>query len=143
MPTFLQVRASKWPVLDGEDQEICNPSTYGQAFAEYLEAKLGEIGYEVPFSCCEDWGWWVEINLPVRRIGLCCYRDHDENTECDFVCSTSPPENRAWSWKRFRFVDLSEEFERLTTDLKAIFDQDPEVEYIGEFPEFPLWNERR
>ena len=139
MPMFLHVRSAKWPILDGEDNEIVNPSTYGKAFAEYLRSSLSNLGYDVPFCCCEDWGWWVEVKLPNKRVGLCCYRDHDENTDCDFVCSTSLDKNRVWCWSRFRFVDLTRPLAKLSDDLRTIFRDDPEVEYIGEVPEFPLW----
>jgi hypothetical protein len=45
---------------------------YGKALAQYLQLKLGERGYDAPFICCEDWGWWVELKAPFT-FGVCIY----------------------------------------------------------------------
>lgn len=138
MPDFLRIRTSKFPVLEGEDKELVNPGTYGKAFAQYLQTELTKLGYSCPLICCEDWGWWVELKLPRKSIGLCCYRQHNENTECDFVCSPSPPSSRIWSWRRFRVIDIGDDIRRLLADLDRVFIADPDIEVIGHSSDFPF-----
>ena len=138
MASFFHLRSTKFPVLPGEAEELVNPGTYGKALALYLQEQLSARGYEVPSICCEDWGWWVTLCLPGKTIGLCCYRAHEGGGECEFACSTSLEKPRSWSWKRFGFIDLSDELARLSSDLKAIFESDPDIDLLGEVDEFPL-----
>ena len=63
-------RSAKFPVLPEEDGELVNEGTYGKALAQYLEARLKERGYDSPFICCEDWGWWVQIRGQPFTLGL-------------------------------------------------------------------------
>ena len=137
MPKFLQIRSDKFPILPGEEEELHNPETYGKGFALYLQSSLAEQAYDTPFICCEDWGWWVDIKLPNKAIGLCCYRHGEEDGMCELVCSPSPEGDRVWSWRHFRFIDLSKELRRLEGDLETLFVSDPDVEFIGSFDEFP------
>lgn len=138
MSTFLQICSSKFPVLQGEAEEVTNPGTFGKSFAQYLQERLVERNYAVPSICCEGWGWWVGVQLSNALIGLCCYRAHDESKECDFACTTSVEKARVWSWKRFRYLDLSDELAPLDEDLKAILSEDPDVEFVGEKDDNPL-----
>ena len=87
---------------------------------------------------CEDWGWWVEVKLPKKSIGITCYRDHDENTECDFVCAPSPENDRVWSWSRFCFIDIGSDLAAIHETLRLAFEADPEIEFLGESDEMPL-----
>lgn len=138
MRGFLRIQTSKFPVLAGEHEALFNPGTYGKAFAEYLQMQLNQAGYSSPFVCCEDWGWWVEVRLPNMPIGLCCYRHHDQNTQCDFVCSLSVNSDRVWSWRRFRMIGIGKELDQLVTDLEKIFSDDPDINFIGHSSEFPF-----
>ena len=138
MARFILIRSSKFPVLEGEESELVNPGTYGKAFALYLQSILVAKGYEIPLVCCEDWGWWVELKLEHMTIGLCCYREHDENTECRFVCSTSPENNRVWSWRKFCTIDLTSELDRLVDDLTTAFQSDDQIELLSLSDEFPF-----
>ncbi len=61
MGTFIRVNSAKFPILPGEADELVNEGMYGKALAEYLISRLREYGYDAPFCCCEDWGWWVEL----------------------------------------------------------------------------------
>lgn len=94
MPGFLHIRTDQFPVLPSEDDESVNPGTYGKAFAMYLHAQLTQAGYRCPLVCCEDWGWWVSVELKEKTIGLTCYREHDQAGDCSFVCGTSPASNK-------------------------------------------------
>ena len=99
---------------------------------------LKKAGYAIPFIVCEDWGWWVEVKLPAKSIGITCYRDHDENTECEFVCSPSPEKDKVWNWPKFRFVDIGSELAAIRKALRDAFEADPEIEFLGESDEMPL-----
>lgn len=137
MPHFLHIRSNRFPILDGEEDEVVNPGTFGKSFALYLQGELIRIGYCCPFIVCEDWGWWVSVKLSEVTVGLACYREHDLNEQCGFACSLSPESNRAWSWKRFWFVDISDQMKKLASDLRSIFEGDPEVEFLSLADEFP------
>ncbi|GHC68842.1 hypothetical protein [Roseibacillus persicicus] len=139
MSPFLHIRTEKFPVLPGEEEEIVNPGTFGKSFAQFIEGTLKRAEYDVPFIVCEDWGWWVEVKLPQCRLGITCYRDHDENTMCDFACSPSPPKERVWSWTRFRFVDIAAELVQIRRTLVEAFTADPEINFLGEVDEIPLY----
>ena len=138
MASFLHIRSEKFPVLDGEKDELVNPGTFGKSFAQFIESTLIKAGYHVPFIVCEDWGWWVEVKLSAKSIGITCYRDHDENTDCEFVCSPSPEKNKVWSWSKFRFVDIGSELAAIRQTLREAFEADPEIEFLGESDEMPL-----
>ena len=136
--TLLGIRTSKFPILLGENEELVNPGTHGKAFALYLQAQLALLGYSTPFVCCEDWGWWVEILLPEKVVGLSCYRHHEKNEICDFVCTASPESDRVWSWRRFRTIDIGNQVDRIVADLIDVFENDSEIEFIGRTDEFPF-----
>ena len=84
---FIQIKASKFPVLPGEREELVNDGMYGKALAQYLQAKLVDLGYNAPFICCEDWGWWVELRGAPFVFGVCIYSRVGEDGPVDFVCT--------------------------------------------------------
>lgn len=138
MKAFLHLYSSKFPVLPGESEEVINPGTYGKAFAKYLQQALQGRGYTVPSFCCEDWGWWVSVELAAGGIGLCCYREHDDDGECGYVCGPSVQRLRRWRWKRLGYEDHTDELVRLINDLKAILEEDPEIRFLGETDTMPF-----
>jgi glycine/D-amino acid oxidase-like deaminating enzyme len=71
--SFVHLRSAKFPVLPGEDDELINPGTYGKALAEYLRQRLRERSINAPFTCCEDWGWWVAVKDLPFVAGVCVY----------------------------------------------------------------------
>lgn len=73
MTAGIHISSTKFPILPGEEEKLVNEGTYGKALAEYLAAKLRERGWDVPFVCCEDWGWWVSVKGQPFELGLCCY----------------------------------------------------------------------
>ncbi|MGD0299246.1 MAG: hypothetical protein ABSE86_19245 [Bryobacteraceae bacterium] len=133
---FVQIKASKFPVLPGEKEELVNDGTFGKALALYLQAKLVDLDYDAPFICCEDWGWWVELK-GAPFAGVCIYSQAGDSP-VDFVCTAGVFGSRKWSWKELRFVDTSAWVEKLDRDLVAVFQADPDVEVGGTFEEFPL-----
>lgn len=126
------VRSHKFPILPGEEEELLNEGTYGKALAEYLKAKLRERGYTVPFVCCEDWGWWVEVaDAPfVFGVGL-GYSGEERDGLLVYTCFVGLLGRRKWSWRRWRFVETAPWAERLDADLLAVFQADPEVELVN------------
>ena len=69
MVGFIHIKSSKFPILPGETDELVNEGMYGKALAEYLQDKLAARAYDVPFVCCEDWGWWVELKAAPFTLG--------------------------------------------------------------------------
>jgi hypothetical protein len=150
MSRFLHLRSSKFPILPGEESELVNEGLYGKALALYLQEQLHARGYEVSGICCEDWGWWVSVAGAPFTLGVCIYRQPDEssssdasppaadNKPTDFVCTTSLLKPRVWSWSKFRFLDTTSWDERLTNDLRAIFQADPEIEFLGDTDDMPF-----
>ncbi len=127
MQKFIHIRSPKFPILPGEEEELVNEGMYGKALAEYLQTRLKASGYQVPFICCEDWGWWVELRSVPFVFGVCIYSGAEVGGLLDFFCTDGARAPTQWSWRRFRFVDTRPWSEKLHGDLIAIFQADPEV----------------
>ena len=138
MDKFIHIRSSKFPVLSGEKEELVNDGMFGKALGQYLQAKLSDRGYDAPFVCCEDWGWWVELKTAPFKFGVCIYSGPEEDGPTDFVCTDGAVGRQKWSWRRLRFVDTSPWVEKLQEDLLAVFQADEAIEIVGVFDEFPL-----
>lgn len=138
MPSFLHIRTKKFPILDGEEDEILNAGVFGKAFSQFIESSLKNAGFEIPFIACEDWGWWVEVKLPSTSIGITCYREHDSNTDCQFVCSASPEKDKVWSWAKLRRIDIGPDLTAIRNTLTRAFEEDPMIEFLGELDEMPF-----
>lgn len=111
---------------------------YGKALAEYLQVKLKERGYASPFVCCEDWGWWVELESAPFTFGVCIYSRPSEAGPVEFACADGATGPRKWSWKKFRFLDTKPWVQKLREDLMAIFRADRDIQVIGTSDEFPF-----
>jgi hypothetical protein len=127
MNKFIHVRSAKFPILPGEKEELVNDGMYGKALAEYLQAKLNARGYDAPFICCEDWGWWVELKSAPFTFGVCIYCGPEPSEILDLFCTDGAAGRTKWSWRRFRFVDTRPWAEKLHTDLISIFQSDADV----------------
>lgn len=135
---FIHIKSGKFPILPGEDEEIVNEGTYGKALSQYLQERLEARGYEVPFICCEDWGWWVEIWGNPVTTGVCVYATSLLPETHELCVAVTPDPGKKWSWRRFRNVRTTDIASKLQADLTDIFNDDPEVEVLG-FPEpYPL-----
>ena len=130
MQKFIHVRSLKFPILPGEKEELVNEGMYGKALAEYLQVKLKERGYDAPFVSCEDWGWWVELNAPFT-FGVCVYCGLEEREPLDLFCTDGATEGKAWSWRKFRFIETRPWSEKLHSDLVSLFRADPDVSVIS------------
>lgn len=138
MGKFIHIRSSKFPILPGEKEELVNDGMYGKALAAYLQDRLTERGHDVPFVCCEDWGWWVELRSAPFAFGVCIYSGSGDDGLTEFVCTDGATGPRKWSWKSFRYVDTSSSVQNLHEDLLDIFTTDEGVEILGVCDEFPL-----
>lgn len=135
---FIHIRSTKFPIQPGEADELVNEGTYGKALAEYLQGRLLELGYEAPFVCCEDWGWWVDIKGQPFTLGICVYGFPNDDNSLDLCFQISEKPERRWSWTRFQFIDRAPTVEKLSRDLEEIVDSDPEIQLLGYPKEFPL-----
>ncbi|MEP0347363.1 hypothetical protein [Rhodopirellula bahusiensis] len=127
-------------MLPGEADELINEGMYGKACAEYLRDELGQLGYQAAQVVCEDWGWWMTIaGLPFScGVGIYGMRI-DDTDDLDLCVTVQTPRGKKWSWARFRFVDTTEEVDRLHRAIRGIFAADNDVTIVAETPDFPLW----
>ena len=132
------IRSSKFPVLQEDHDECCNPGTYGKSLVDYLQEKLETRGYEIPFTVAEDFGWWIEIKTPLKApSNIVLRRSHEEQGLADFAIAVDDKAKK-WSWKRFRFVDLSDFQEKLASDVHDILTSDAEIEFVADhFDNYP------
>jgi len=117
MDKFIHVRSAKSPILPDGKEELVN----GKALAEYLQDKLRGRGYDAPFRCCGDWGWWVEFKTAPFTFGVCIYWGPER---------AGTLARKKWSWRRFRFVDTAPYVNKLQEDLVSIF-QDRDVQVLS------------
>lgn len=138
---FIHIRSSKFPIQPDEADELENEGTYGKALAEYLAERLRDRGYEIPFTCREDWGWWVEIRGQPYSLGCCVYGASDATDTPELCVTVSRAAERKWSFLRFRVIDTRERVPKLLDDIMGIFEDDPGVAVVGLTEEFPLWRQ--
>jgi hypothetical protein len=131
MDKFIHIRSAKFPILSGEKEELVNEGMYGKALAEYLQGKLRERGYDAPFICCEDWGWWVELKTAPFTFGVCIYCGPERDGPLDLFCTDGATARKKWSWRRFRFIDTAPYVNRLHDDLVSIFQADRDVQVLS------------
>jgi len=131
MGSFIHIRSLKFPILPGEREELVNDGMYGKALAGYLRSALGKRGYDAPFVCCEDWGWWVELKDAPFAFGVCIYSGSEENGPVDFVCTDGVSGPKKWNWKKLRFIETSPWVDKLFDDMMAIFQADDDVEIVA------------
>ncbi|MFK7779517.1 MAG: hypothetical protein QM501_15550 [Gimesia sp.] len=124
---FIHITSSPFTVLPGEAEELVNDGIYGKALAQYFQSKLIERGYSVPFICCEDWGWWVEIQGQPFTLGICVYGIADENGTLELCLTLSTEPGRRWSWSRFKLMNTAPRIEQLLNDVKEILLADDRI----------------
>ena len=108
--TCLLIESSRFPILEGEKQELVNDGMFGKALCTYLQERLPPAGLPVPFFCNEDWGWWLQTERNGFRLGLCIYSDPGADADPErYALMPSLQSPRQWSWSRFRWIDRSED----------------------------------
>jgi hypothetical protein len=143
MNKFIHIRSKKFPILPGEKEELVNEGMYGKALAQYLQEKLRNRGYNAPFVCCEDWGWWVELKDAPFPFGVCVYCGPETDGLLDLFCTDGATSAKKWSWRKFRFIDTTPWVEKLHGDLVAILQSDPEVQVISTSMDSPFPDDER
>lgn len=132
------VRSTKFPVLQEDHDECCNPGTYGKSLVDYLKLALESKGYEVSSTLAEDFGRWMEIKTKLSvTTHIAIRRAHEREGLADFAISVDDT-SKKWSWRRFRFIDIAEFQEQLASDLDAIIRADNEIELVAyNFDDYP------
>ena len=108
-----------------------NEGTYGKALALYLQEKLKGRGYNAPFFCCEDWGWWIELKDVPFVFGVCIYCGPEHGELSDLFCTDGATSAKKWSWRKFRFIDTAPWAEKLHADLVSIFQAEFEIHIVS------------
>ena len=137
--TCIEIRTKKFPILEGEEDEIVNEGMYGRAFCQYLERELPKAGLTVPFFTAEDWGWWIEVKDSDFILGLQIYSDveEDQNPEAYAVMS-SVTKGSKWTWKKFRKIDVTQDVVEIMDKVERLLMDDPEIELVERKNEFPF-----
>ena len=132
------IRSEKFPVLQEDHDECCNPGTYGKSLVDYLQTKLESQGYIIQFTVAEDFGWWIEIKTDLLApTHIILRRSHEESGVADFAIAVDDKPKK-WSWKRFKFVDLRAIQEKLAVDVHNILTSDQDIEFLADhFDEYP------
>ena len=141
MDKFIHIRSTRFPILPGEKEELVNEGMYGKALAEYLQGKLRERGYDAPFICCEDWGWWVELKTAPFTFGVCIYCGPERDGPLDLFCTDGATTRKKWSWRRLRFVDTTRYVKKLQEDLVSIFRAHRDVQVLSTSLDSPFADE--
>lgn len=129
--TCIEIRTRKFPILDGEKEEIVNEGIFGRAICIYLKERLLAKGLKVPFFCAEDWGWWLEVEDGDFKMGLCIYSDPDfQDFPQRYAIMSSLDSGKKWSWSKFRFIDISDQILKIFATVENIFCEDPEIESV-------------
>ena len=133
------IETKKFPVLEGEDEEIVNPNMYGKALCKYLEHKLPKAGISVPTFCAEDWGWWLEVQDNEFMMGLCIYSDPaaEQNPE-KYAILPSITKEKKWSWSKFRSVNVSAQVLKVMDAVENTFKHDNEITAVTRHDDFPF-----
>ncbi len=137
MKEFIHLRSARFPLLPGEAEEMVNGGLVGKALALHLQEQLRRLGRDVPFVCCEDWGWWVELAGTPFRFGVCVYSLPSDGGIAEFCCTDGASAERIWNWRTLSWIDTAPWAQALHGELQAIFRDDPEVELLGSGPTFP------
>lgn len=155
---FIEIDAPHLGVTEDEFSELVNDGIYGKALAEYLQSRLSQFGYDVPWVVCEDWGWYVPAVTDGFQLDVCVYglprqedtaasaidgqhgEPHGEpaGTPLSLCVQVGTPPGKRWDWRRFRRVDRTASVEKLHRDLLAVFQSDSEIKVIRCVDEFPL-----
>ena len=137
--TCILIETVKFPVLEGEEEEIVNEGMYGKALCIYLEKELPKFNINVPSFCCEDWGWWVDVNTNEIEMGLCVYSDPKLGVRpTRYAVMSSITEGKKWVWSKFRKIDVSQDVTRIMDAVEKLFKEDSEITQVSRHDDYPL-----
>lgn len=129
----LLIETDKFPVLDGEEDEIGNDGMYGKALCEYLEAELPRVGINVPSFCSEDWGWWLEVEHNGFKMELLIFCDLDVDwnpKRYALLPSIGVAKKKKWPWSRSQSVDMSQDVLALVGLVETVFKNDSQIRAV-------------
>ncbi len=130
--------SSKFPILEGEESELVNKGFYGKALCQYLQDKLTKAGYQVPFYCCEDWGWWVELKGPGTPMGLLVYcMPEQKGDPKKYAIMSSITDEKMWSWRKLRKIEVGASVKKVMDDLEQLLKEDKEIDSVTRHDEYP------
>lgn len=133
------IETKKFPILEGEDDEIVNEKMYGKALCKYLEHNLPKAGIKVPSFCAEDWGWWLDVEDKDFKMALCIYSDPDAKHDPErYAILPSIHNEKKWSWSKLRNIDLSKNVLRVMDVLENVFREDKEIKAVTRHDDFPF-----
>jgi len=129
--TRISIESKKFPILDGEKEELINENMYGKALCQYLEQKLPKFSIEVPSFFCEDWGWWIDVISKDFKMGLCIYsHPDDKNNPERYAILSSITNEKKWVWSKLKRVDVSEDVKKIMDCIENIFKNDPDINKV-------------
>jgi hypothetical protein len=135
----LLIESSKFPIADGERDEIVNENMYGKALCEYLEAQLPPAGIKVPSFCNEDWGWWLETELNGFKMALCIYSDPEATSNPEkYALLPSIKDSKKWSWSKLKSVDISQDVLKVIAVVEGVFKNDSGIRSVTRHDDYPF-----
>ena len=131
IPDSYHIRSSNFPVTQEDIDECVNPGTYGKSLVDYLQQNLELLGYEIPFTVAEDFGWWIEIktDLGVSTSIIVCRSNEDED-EADFGIALDYKDKK-WSWRKCKKIDVKLFKEKLSLDLQKILANEDKIKIVA------------
>lgn len=136
--SVLKIETKKFPILEGESEEIVNDNMYGKALCQYLHSQLPKVGIAVPNYLPEDWGWWLEVEDAGFKMGLCIYSHPEVEGDPEQYCiMPSIHSEKIWVWSKFRKVDVSQNVLKIINVLENIFLADSEIIHVTRHDDFP------
>lgn len=137
--TCIEIHTSKFPILDGEDDELVNEGMYGKALCQYLERELPKVGIETPMHCCEDWGWWLEVRFDTLTMGLQIYSDPaSEGSPTKYAILPSITSDTQWSWRKFSRIAVGDRVTEVMNRVADVFSNDQEIRGVKRHNDFPF-----
>ncbi len=140
---FHYIKTTKFQAAPGEDKEVVNEGMYGRLICEYLKGQLASLGFQT-FGCySEDWGWYLEIGELVGVNGLCVYSECVDNTVVGYVLGIEYNVVTKWKWIKLKSVEINDveterSLDRISAAIRNVFINAGDVQYMGEFSEFPI-----
>jgi hypothetical protein len=68
---------------------------------------------------------------------VCIYSGPATGPHITYAVTHGATGNRVWSWRKFKFLNCIPWIEKLMSDLRIIFESDPEVEFLGLMDDIP------
>lgn len=135
----IKIETKKFPILEGEDEELVNENMYGKALCQYLEKELPAFGIKTPSYCCEDWGWWLDVENGEFNMALCIYSDPEGKGNPEkYAIMPSILKDKKWSWSKFKKIDVSKDVLKIMNTLEDVFRKDSEITSVSRHDDFPF-----